>query len=170
MFEPELCVAVLTSLREVMILEFYDSWLWLILIAAGLILAILELLVGVSTGFDLVFVGSVFIIGGLVTGPAQSWVVSAIVVSLLSVAYVAFGRRYVHRRMLVKEERTNVDALTGMKGIVLRAIAENRDGLVKVGHEEWRARAEEQIDEGVEIVVVGIAGVTLLVKKSERSS
>ncbi|MDD5093255.1 MAG: NfeD family protein [Dehalococcoidia bacterium] len=151
-------------------MEFLDSWLWLIFIVAGLFLAILELLIGVDTGLDLVIMGSAFVIGGLVTWPADSWVLTAVIVSLLSLAYVAFGRRYIHRRMLVKEERTNIDALIGMQGTVLKAISENVDGLVKVGHEEWRARAEGQIAEGIGIEVTGISGVTLLVTKSERSS
>jgi len=37
--------------------------------------------------------------------------------------------------------------------------------LVKVGNEQWRARAEEDIREGDEIVVTGVSGVTLIVEK-----
>ena len=39
-------------------------------------------------------------------------------------------------------------------------------GIVKIGNEEWRARAEEDIDEGEEITVAGISGVTLDVEKT----
>ena len=50
-------------------------------------------------------------------------------------------------------------------GIVLKSIAKNVDGLVKVGYEQWRARAEEDIKEGEEIAVLSVSGVTLIVEK-----
>ena len=146
-------------------MDFADEWLWLIFVVAGLLLAILELMVGVDTGLDMVIIGSAFIIGGLVTLPAESWIITVVVVSVIAAAYVLFGRKYVHRRMLVKEEKTNVDTLIGKTGIVLKSISDNTDGLVKVGYEEWRARSTEVLDEGVEVVVTGIEGVTLTVNK-----
>ncbi len=148
-------------------MEFADEWLWVIFVAAGLILAILELLVGVDTGLDMVIIGSAFVIGGLVTLPAESWILTVVVVSAIAAAYVLFGRKYVHRRLLVKEEKTNIDTIVGKTGNVLKAINENDDGLVKVGYEEWRARSEESIGEGVEVVVIGIEGVTLIVNKKD---
>ncbi len=146
-------------------MEFADSWLWLIILAAGMVFIILELLIGVETGLDLVIVGSVFVIGGLVTWPTESWIVTAIVVSLISLAYLVFGRKYVHSRMLVKEEKTNIDAIVGKTGIVLQPITAHSQGLVKVGYEDWRASANEDIPEGDEIVVRDITGVTLSVEK-----
>jgi membrane protein implicated in regulation of membrane protease activity len=146
-------------------LLFADSWLWLIFVVLGLVFAAIELFVGIDTGLDLVFIGSAFVIGGLVTCPFHSWVLT--VVGVISIAYLVLGRRYVHRWTAVRKSRTNVDALIGKQGIVLRSIARNDHGLVKVGYEQWRARAEEDIDEGVEIVVTGISGATLDVKKAE---
>ena len=146
-------------------MEFSDLWLWLIFVAVGLFFVLLELILGVETGLDLVFIGSIFIIGGLVTWPFNSWVLTVIVTSIVCVAYVALGRRYVHRWTLVKKAKTNIDAIIGRQGIVVNSIANNVDGLVKVGYEQWRARAEEDIKEGDEIVVTGISGVTLIVEK-----
>jgi len=146
-------------------MEFSDLWLWLIFVAVGLFFVLLELILGVETGLDLVFIGSIFIIGGLVTWPFNSWVLTVIVTSIVCVAYVALGRRYVHRWTLVKKAKTNIDAIIGRQGIVVNSIANNVDGLVKVGYEQWRARAEEDIKEGDEIVVTGISGVTLTVEK-----
>jgi len=147
-------------------LDFADEWLWVIFVAAGLLLAILELLVGVDTGLDMVIIGSAFIIGGLVTLPAESWIVTVAVVSAIAAAYVLFGRKYVHRRLLVKEEKTNVDKIVGQTGTVLKPISDNTDGMVKVGYEEWRARSNEALNEGVEVMVTGIEGVTLTVNKT----
>ena len=52
---------------------FPDLWLWLIFVIVGLFLVLLELIIGVETGLDLVVIGSAFILGGLVTWASQSW-------------------------------------------------------------------------------------------------
>ena len=145
---------------------FANSWLWLIFIIAGLVFALLELLVGMDTGLDLVFIGSAFVVGGLVTWPFHSWVLTAVVTGVICVLYVVLGRRYVHKRITVGKSRTNVDAIIGKKGIVLKAITKSSDGVVKVGYEQWKARAEEDIAEGNEIVVTEISGATLVVEKN----
>ena len=144
---------------------FPDLWLWLAFIIVGLLFVLLELVVGVETGLDLVFIGSAFILGGLATLPFHSWLLTLIITTIICVAYVALGRRYVHRWTVVSKAKTNIDAIIGRKGIVLRSIARNIDGLVKVGNEQWRARAEEDIKKGEEIVVTSISGVTLIVEK-----
>ncbi len=146
---------------------FPDLWLWLIFVILGLLLVLLELILGVETGLDLVFTGSAFILGGLVTWPFHSWLPTVIVTSIICVAYVALGRRYVHRWTAVKKAITNIDAIIGREGTVLKRIARNVDGLVKVRNEQWRARAEEEIKEGDEIVVTGVSGVTLIVEKTK---
>ena len=151
-----------------MLVEFPDLWLWLVFVIVGLLLVLLELIVGVETGLDLVVIGSAFILGGLVTWPFHSWLLTLIVTSVICVAYVALGRRYVHRWTLVKKAKTNIDAIIGKNGIVLKSITRNVDGLVKVGTEHWRARAEEDITEEDEIVVTGVSGVTLIVEKKQR--
>lgn len=149
-------------------MEFTDLWLWLIFVIAGFVLVLLELLVGVETGLDLVFIGSAFIIGGLVTWPFESWVLTLVVTIVICIAYVTVGRRYVHRWTAVKKTRTNIDAIIGKPGIVLKSISRNTDGRVRVGNEQWRARADEAINEDEEIVVTGVSGVTLIVRKSEE--
>lgn len=146
---------------------FFDSWAWLVFIAVGLVLIILELIIGIETGLDLVFIGTAFVLGGLITLTMNSWVWTAIVTGIICILYVVIGRRYIHKRMAVAKEKTNIDAIIGRTGIVQKDISKNSDGLVKIGYEQWRARAEEDIKEGEEITVTGISGVTLMVKKTE---
>ncbi len=146
---------------------FPNLWLWLVFVIVGLLLVLLELIVGVETGLDLVFIGSAFILGGLATLPFHSWLLTLIVTIIICVAYVALGRRYVHRWTVVSKAKTNIDAIIGRRGIVLRSIARNVDGLVKVGNERWRARAEEDIEKGGEIIVTSVSGVTLIVEKNK---
>jgi len=147
---------------------FTDAWVWLIFVIIGLVMVLLELVIGVeTTGFDLVFLGSAFVLGGLVTWPAHSWVVTIVVTSVICIAYIAIGRRYVHRWAAVRKSRTNIDAIMGRTGIVLRSISRNADGRVKVGSEDWKARATEDIEEGAEIVVTDVTGATLIVEKTK---
>ena len=147
-----------------------DLWLWLIFVTVGLLLVLVELIIGVETGLDLVFIGSAFILGGLVTWPFGSWILTVIVTGAICVAYVALGRRYVHKWTVVKKAKTNIDAIIGRQGIMLRNIAKNVDGRVKVGNEQWRARAEEDIKQGDEVVVTSVSGATLVVEKTKGGS
>ena len=147
--------------------SFVDSWLWLIFVAAGMVLVLMELLLGIETGLDMVFIGSAFILGGLITIAMGSWVWTAVISGVICVAYVFIGRKYIHRRIAVKGEKTNIDTIVGKRGLVLKDIKPHEYGLVKIGMEEWRANAEEEIKEGEEISVTGVSGVTLNVKRAE---
>ncbi len=149
-------------------MEFLASWLWLIFIIAGVVMAVLELIVGIDTGLDLVIIGSTFIIGGFVGWLFASWVVVLVVTGIICIAYLALGRRYIHRWTAIPKEKTNIDTIIGSSGIVINTITNNAEGLVKVGKEEWRARSDENIETGEEIVVRSISGVTLSVSKKRR--
>lgn len=149
---------------------FADTWLWLIFVGAGLILVLLELIAGVDTGLDLVFTGSAFILGGLITWPFHLWVLSLVVTIIICIAYLFIGRRYVHRWTSVQAEKTNIDTIIGQKGIVLENIAPGADGRIKVGNENWKARGDDDIPAGTEVIVRSVSGATLLVEKSERSN
>jgi len=146
---------------------FSGSWVWLAFVVIGLLLILLELIIGVETGLDLVFLGSAFILGGLMTWPAHSWILTLVVTSVICAAYIFVGRRYVHRWAAVRKSKTNIDAIVGRTGIVLQSISRSIDGRVKVGNEDWKARATEDIDEGIEIVVTGVSGATLIVEKTK---
>ena len=146
---------------------FVDSWLWLIFIAAGLVLILMELLLGIETGLDMVFIGSAFVLGGLVTIALQSWVWTAVTSGIICVIYVFAGRRYIHSRIAVKTERTNIDTIIGKQGFVQQDITQEKYGMVKIGMEEWRAKADEDIKKGEQITVTDISGVTLNVKRVE---
>jgi membrane protein implicated in regulation of membrane protease activity len=137
----------------------------LIFIGIGLAMILLELMMGGFAGFDLLFLGSAFIIGGLIAWPFHSWTLAFVLTMIICLAYIALGRKYVHRWSAIKKEITNVDRTLGLKGVVLKPVSLGNAGLVKVGNEEWRARAETEIEQGAMIKVIGISGVTLSVEK-----
>lgn len=138
---------------------------WMVFVGIGLLMVLLELMVGVDTGFDLVFLGSAFIIGGLAALPFESWLLPLIVTSVIAIAYMALGRRYVHRWTAAKKSKTNIDAIVGRTGIMMQKAGRNVGGRVKVGSEDWKASAAEDIEQGEEVVVTGVTGATLTVEK-----
>lgn len=148
-------------------IEILDSWLWAAFVVVGLLMVLLELFIGVETGFDLVMLGSALILGGLLTSFVDSWLVTAICASAFCALYVGIGRKYIKAKMTVGDTRTNVDAIIGRSGVVKRGIGKNTSGIVRIGNEEWRARSEGNIDirEGDMITVIGVTGVTLIVEK-----
>jgi membrane protein implicated in regulation of membrane protease activity len=149
-------------------LLFFDSWAWLIFIGIGLVLVLLELLLGVDTGLDLVFIGSALILGGLITFSLHSWVWTLVASVIICILYIVIGRRYIHRRIHGKSSLTNVDTIIGKEGIVKESISPAVDGRILVGSQDWRARSEENIPEGATVTITGIKGVTLIVKQSGR--
>ena len=64
--------------------------------------------------------------------------------------------------------KTNIDAVIGKRGIVYHRITKIEAGFVKVENEEWRASSQEDIEEGEEIEVIGVKGVTLQVRKPKE--
>jgi membrane protein implicated in regulation of membrane protease activity len=151
-------------------MEFAHEYIWMIFAGLGLLLIILEM-AGLEMEFDLIIIGSAFTIGGLITWPFYNWISTVVVVCVLLGFYIAVGRAYVHTKWLAhKTEKTNIDAIMGKRGLTKEAITQYDEGRVKIGYEEWRARAEEDIAEGAQVEVVSISGVTLTVKKIEGGS
>lgn len=136
-----------------------------LLIIVGIAAIILEIILGALTGFDLLLIGVIFIISGAFGLLFHSFTIALISVSIFSFAYVAFARGYIKKQLVIKTKATNVDALIGKKGIVLKSITPQKTGQVKVEGETWRAEADSTIDEQAQVVVESVSGVTLLVKK-----
>jgi membrane protein implicated in regulation of membrane protease activity len=128
----------------------------------------------------LLSVGEIFTPGMFFLGPVALAAVAAAVVALLgvgvvfqliafiagSIATVAFlrpiARRHLHMPAAL---RTGTAALEGTKAVVLQRVDAN-GGRVRIGGEEWSARAymEDQVLEpGARVEVVKIEGATALV-------
>jgi len=128
----------------------------------------------------LLSVGEIFTPGMFFLGPVALAAVAAAVVALVgvgvalqfvvfiagSVATVAFlrpiARRHLHMPAAL---RTGTAALEGTKAVVLQRVDAN-GGRVRIGGEEWSARAymEDQVLEpGTRVEVVKIEGATALV-------
>ncbi len=145
---------------------FANEWVWMIFIIIGMVMILLELIVGIDTGLDMVFLGSAFILGGLISWPLHSWILTVVITCVICIAYIALGRKYIHKWTAGKKTKTNIDAIIGQRGLVIKKITPTTDGRVKVRNEEWKARANREIPDGEEIVVTAVSGVTLIVEKT----
>jgi len=145
------------------------TWNWALVIG-GAVLILIEAALGGFAGFDLVLIGSTFMVGGGIGMWAGSTKVGLVVGSALAIVYVAVGRRYVRRRMHARLVHSNVDALLGREGVVLQRIALHEPGQVKVNDEVWRATPAAGVtgplEPGSRVAVAGIDGVTLQVRES----
>lgn len=136
-----------------------------ILLITGLSLILAELIAGIDAGFDLVLIGSILIISGLLNLVISNPAATIIFASILSVLYIAVGRRIVRKNLSIKTRTTNIDSVIGKRGKVLEQITGSKAGRIKVEDEEWRAKSDKKIEKGEKAEVVSIEGVTLNVEK-----
>jgi membrane protein implicated in regulation of membrane protease activity len=138
-----------------------------ILVVLGAVMILVEVLLGAATGFDFLLLGSAVLAGGvlgLLTGSTTLGIAAAGVLSLL---YVAVGRRHVRARLGRQNIPSNTDALLGKTVRVVEAIGPERPGRIKHEGEEWRAEpaapVAAPIETGSNVRVVRIDGVTVFV-------
>lgn len=134
-------------------------------VVVGLIMILLELFIGIETGFDLVLIGSVLVVSGLVGWLVGSHVLSLILAIALSIFYIFYGRSLIKNKFTIHPHSSNVDKLIGQTGVVIQAITPLQAGLIKVDDESWRARSDQPIAAGETIRIIAINGVTAVVTK-----
>jgi membrane protein implicated in regulation of membrane protease activity len=142
------------------------DWNWVLLLAGGLMILI-EVLLGGFAGFDLVLIGSAFVLGGIAGLMIGNPLAGFVTASVLCVAYISLGRRWVRERLRGRKVASNVDALVGRQGVVLQRVGTHEPGQVKVQDETWRATplsGAGPFEPGSVVTVVGVEGVTLQVR------
>lgn len=134
-----------------------------LLVVMGLIAIILEVLLGAPTGFDLLLIGVIFLIGGGMGMLTGNFFSALGLIIFLSFLYIFFGRKVIKDKLNVTTRKTNVDNLIGQKAVVLKAISPDKPGQIKVEGEIWRARADKKIKANAKVTIESISGVTLRV-------
>jgi membrane protein implicated in regulation of membrane protease activity len=144
-----------------------SGWNW-VLVVGGALLILVEVAFGGFAGFDLVLIGSAFLLGGGLGLLLHNAVVGLTVSSALCLFYIAAGRRWVRARLASKHVPSNADALLGMTGMVTVRVAEHAPGQIKVRDEVWRAVPAPGVrgpfETGAVVTVDGVDGVTLRVR------
>lgn len=135
-----------------------------VMVALGIILAVVEVLLGAVAGFELLIIGIIFILSGIVGISLNSISVAIVCVAVFSTVYLFYGRKIVRNKLHIKTADTNIDAVIGKQGVVVKRITDSQPGQVKVSGEIWRASASSNLNEGDTVVVESFSGVTLHVK------
>lgn len=139
-----------------------------ILVILGVVAIIIEIVMGVATGFDLLLVGVILIISGGLGILTKSFVLALVSTAILSFLYVVVGRKLIKNKLTIVTKATNSDNLIGRKCLVTKKIFVNKPGQVKIEGEIWRASSEHDINEGTEVVIHSISGVTLKVLETAK--
>jgi len=134
-----------------------------LLVIAGIIAIIIELLLGAATGFDLLIIGIICIISGVLGIVFHSFLFALGCVIFLSFLYIFIGRKYVKNSLAIDTKKTNIDSIIGKRGVVVKKIQIHHPGQVKVEGETWRAEADKNIDVHTEVMIQSVTGITLKV-------
>lgn len=143
------------------------DWNWVLLIG-GALLILMEVALGGFAGFDLVLIGSAFMLGGILGLWTDNTNVAWIVAAVLCIAYLMAGRRWIRRGLKVKAVPSNADALLGQEGVVTTRIQTHEFGRVRIQSEEWLAAPAAGVagplEPGTVVTVESVDGVTLKVR------
>ena len=136
-----------------------------VLIILGIVAIIIEIIIGAATGFELLILGIVFIIGGLVGMVTQSMPFALSTIVILTLAYIFFARRLIQQSLHITTQKTNAESIIGKQARVVTDITPDDPGQVKIEGEVWRAEADTHFSEGEKVKIASISGVTVTVEK-----
>lgn len=86
---------------------------------------------------------------------------------LIGLLFMLLTRKTI-KKIIPKKEKTNLDRIIGMEGIVTEKITKNQPGEVKVDGKRWTAVADKSIPEGSIVKILEINSTKLTVKRLEE--
>ncbi|WP_170324079.1 NfeD family protein [Cryptosporangium phraense] len=120
-----------------------------------------------SLDLVLIMFASGALAGAIAAGAGAPLLIQALVFALISVGSLAAVRPIAKRRLEIAKDpvKHGIDAVRGSDALVLQQVDEHH-GLVKIGGEQWTARAYDStqvIEPGQTVQVVEVKGATALV-------
>lgn len=134
-------------------------YVWLGII---ILLTIVELLTINLTTIWFVISGIVALMLSFVT---DNFLIEFGVFVVLGIILLVTTRPFFEKFLQVRSERTNIDRVIGMHGIVTEVIKRNQQGEVKVDGKRWTAYASRKIKVGAMVEIIKIDGVKLEVQE-----
>lgn len=145
-----------------------------VLIVAGAVLVLIEVILGAATGFDFLLIGSALLAGGALGLLLKSSALGVAAAGVLALLYVFVGRKRIRSRLARPGITSNTDALLGKTVRVVATITPEQPGRVKFEGDEWRAHladaATGPVEAGRNVRVHRIDGVTVYVAPVESTS
>ena len=112
-----------------------------------------------------------FVISGLValilSFITDNFVIQFGIFVILGIILMVLTRSKLEKR-LVKKQKTNLDRIVGMRGIVTEKIGEDIVGEVKVDGKKWSAVSKQCLNDGDKVKILKINGVKLEVESWEE--
>lgn len=135
-------------------------WFWLAVLVVSLVIEGMTMMLTsiwcAIAAFVLIFVST--------TPLSFKW--QLLLFALISLVLVIFTRPFAVKKLRIKKEATNSDALIGKHVLVTKKITPLEKGMVKLNGVEWSASSNDgtTIERGTEVEIVKIEGVTVFVK------
>ena len=136
-------------------------WIWLGII---IVLALLEL--STANLVTVWFVGSA-IVSLILSIFIDSFFIQFLVFVILGLILLVTTRDWLVKLLGERKEKTNLDRVIGMEGIVTEEITKNKLGEVKVDGKKWAATANKKIKVDSFVKILEIEGVKLKVEEVE---
>lgn len=142
----------------------------IVLTIIGLVLIILELIIGIDTGFDLLLLGISLLIGGLI-GYFSIDMIGVVVSTILAFAYLLIGRKFLKNKIQAFSHHSNTDSLLGSIAIIKMWNKEKNFGIINVEGEDWRVKSIDNnpIEINSKVKILNVSGVTLIVTTNLES-
>jgi membrane protein implicated in regulation of membrane protease activity len=148
-----------------MIMQAWQIWMLI-----GILCVVIEIF---DPAFFFLSLGIAAILTGLMSWFIQSTPVALQIVIFVIFSFIAFlSMRKLGKKLLANPgSETNIFALKGKPGVVIKTIPPEAKGYVKIESEEWSAISENnlEISEGTKITVTGIEGNKLIVQVRQES-
>jgi len=85
-----------------------------------------------------------------------------------TVFFTVFTRPLAMKFFETRDVRSNVDSLIGKRAVVIKAISPRETGQVKVYGDVWTAVADQDIPEGVPVIIRSVEGVKVRVQPADQ--
>lgn len=95
----------------------------------------------------------------------ESILIQMFIFVILGIILLITTKPMLTKMLKTKDEKTNIDRVIGMIGIVTEEIRINEIGEVKVDGKKWSAISDKEIKKGATIRVLEIVGVKLKVEE-----
>lgn len=113
-----------------------------------------------------------YVISGLITIVVSfftnNFLIQFGVFSLLGTGFLITTRPILKKFINTKSEKTNIDRIIGMNGIVTETIKKNQIGEVKVDGKRWSAISDKKLEKNKQVKILEIVGVKLKVEEVEE--
>ncbi len=129
----------------------------------------LVIVLGVFEAVTVNLVSIWFVLSGIValllSLVVKSFVIQFGVFVVLGVLFMILIKKYLEPKVMVKKEKTNLDRIIGMKGVVTEDIDEIDGGEVKVDGKKWSAFSKNTLKKGEYVKILKMRGVKLDVER-----